>query len=78
MLASVVGRRLPLIRNFSASPLEKFPGYSEINSAISDLASVISNKFTKADTQIPFIRGGYRPILLKNSKIFLAPNLFAM
>jgi hypothetical protein len=32
--------------------MEKFPGYSRINSAISDLAAVISDKLAKADAQI--------------------------
>jgi hypothetical protein len=43
------------------SALEKFPGYSGINSEISDLAVAISNKFAKADTQNPFVSGGFRP-----------------
>jgi hypothetical protein len=41
--------------------LEKIPGYCGISSAISDLVAVISNIFTKADTQKAFTSGGYRP-----------------
>ena len=60
--ASVPGRRLPPGTGFSVSPLEKFAGYSGTNSAILDLAAVISNKSVKADTQNAFTSGGYRPI----------------
>jgi hypothetical protein len=55
---SAYGRRLPLTSACSVSALEKFPGYSGINSEISDLAVVISNKFAKADTQNLIARGG--------------------
>jgi hypothetical protein len=55
--------------------MEKFSGYSEINSAISDLATIISNIFTKADNQILFASGGYRPILLKKSRFFAMKKL---
>jgi hypothetical protein len=43
------------------SPLEKFPGYSGINSEISDLAAVISNKFSRADLQNLTTRVNFRP-----------------
>jgi hypothetical protein len=42
--------------------LEKFLGYSEINSEIPDFAAAISNKFSIADPEIPFASGSYRPI----------------
>jgi len=40
--------------------LEKFSGYSGINSAISDLAAIISTIFTKAGTQNPFTSSNFR------------------
>ena len=41
--------------------MEKFPGYSGINSAISDLAAVISDKLAKADSQISELGVSCRP-----------------
>jgi hypothetical protein len=41
--------------------MEKFPGYSGINSAISDLTAVISNKLAKADSQISELGVSCRP-----------------
>jgi hypothetical protein len=58
--------------------LEKFPGFGRKNSQTSDLAAAIGSNLAEADTQNAFTSGGYRPVLLKNSKIFLVPNLFAM
>ena len=49
--------------------MEKFSDYSGINSAISDLASIINNMPTKAVTQNLIVRGSYRPILLKSSDL---------
>jgi hypothetical protein len=61
------------------SALERFPGYSEINSEISDLAVVISNKFTKADSQILLVSGGYRPIAdLQLKEKYLRPTIHTM
>jgi hypothetical protein len=41
--------------------MEKFPGYSGINSAISDLAAIISDKLAKADSQISELGVSCRP-----------------
>jgi hypothetical protein len=46
---TVVGRIEKLGRFNWASIWEKFPGYSGINSKISDLAAAISNKCSRAD-----------------------------
>jgi hypothetical protein len=48
--------------------LEEIPGYGGENSKSSDFAATIINQFAEADTQNAFTSGGYRPILLKNSK----------
>ncbi len=44
-----------------ASALEKFPGYSEIISEISDLAAVTGSSFAEADSQNQFARDDLRP-----------------
>jgi hypothetical protein len=41
--------------------LEKFPGYSGINSEISDLAATISNKSSRTDPQNLITRVNLRP-----------------
>ena len=41
--------------------LEKILGYSGINSEISDLAAIISNKFSRADPQNLITRVNFRP-----------------
>jgi hypothetical protein len=48
--------------------LEKFPRYGGENSKSSDFAATIINQFAGADTQNVFTSGGFRSILLKNSK----------
>jgi hypothetical protein len=58
---SVYGRTEKLSWQDWASPMEKFPGYSRINSAISDLAAVISDKLAKADAQISKLGVSCRP-----------------
>jgi hypothetical protein len=44
--------------------MEKFSDYSGINSAISDLAAVISDKLAKADSQISELGVSCRPNLV--------------
>jgi hypothetical protein len=41
--------------------LEEFPGYSGINSEVSDLTAVINNKFSRADPQNLITRVNFRP-----------------
>jgi hypothetical protein len=58
---SVVCRKPPLSLGFSVSALGKVSGRGGRNSAISDLAAVISNIFAKADSQISGLGVSCRP-----------------
>ena len=55
------------------------PARVNMASVIHSLLGVVGvPDFRKADAQNFSMSGKKRPILLKNSKIFLAPNLFAI
>jgi hypothetical protein len=57
-----LGRRLPLMRYFSVSALEKFLGFGWKNSQTSDLTVAIGSNLAKADAENAFTSGSYRPL----------------